>query len=59
MPTIKEILDAGATAAEGFVADSIAMDRAWKAGKLDEWMAKKLETQMKEFNGGSGTNPQA
>lgn len=60
MPTLTEILDAGSAACEKFVAESTAMDWAWKAGKLDEWMAQRLEAKMKEFNGSdSGANPQA
>lgn len=50
-PEIDALLEAGAAAAERFVAESIAIDEAWQAGKLGEWIDAKAEAEMKALNG--------
>lgn len=37
-PEIEAILTAGAELHERFVADSVAMDKAWRDGTYDEWL---------------------
>ena len=40
--TLASISEKGAAAHEQFVNDNIEIDRAWKDGRLDEWLKEKL-----------------
>ena len=40
---------------ERFVAESIAMDKAWMRGTLSEFLEKKLNDELAEFYGDDGT----
>ena len=59
VPDLESIAAGGAETHERFVADSVAMDRAWMAGKYDEWLAdyrKRTEEEFRdadEDNGGT------
>lgn len=51
-PEIDALLEAGATDAERFVQESIAIDQAYRDGKLHEWLDAKLAAEMKAIGDG-------
>lgn len=61
MTDLKTISESAIAAHEQCVRESIALDYAYQAGKLDEWLAKKYNQVMAaaygDSNNGAGTNP--
>ena len=45
---------AGVETQERFVADSIAMDKAWASGSYDIWLANYHKRSEEEFDGDDG-----
>lgn len=60
MPTLQEISEQAAMDAEKCVRDSMAVDYAWKTGRLDEWLDRKYAELIGEPNGnGNAGSPDA
>lgn len=61
MPTLEQISELAAEANEQMVREVIALDYAYKTGKLDDWMDRKYQQVMQAAYGDSGsdtgTNP--
>ena len=51
MPELEAILAAGAAAHERFVSDFRAMDKAWREGRLDEYVNDMIERAINEHSG--------
>jgi len=51
MSALQDLLNEGAAAAEQFAADNRDIDRAWRQGRLTEWLGEKIAD---DFNSNSG-----
>lgn len=49
-------MQAHVDAAHKALADCIALDKAWRQGKLQEWVTQNLEAERKAFYGDSGNS---
>lgn len=56
MPTLEQISEAAATASERIVQESMALDYAYQAGKLTEFVDRKYQQLTTELYGDSGSN---
>jgi hypothetical protein len=54
-PDLDELSQRAAAALEKHVTESIQIDKAWRGGKLSEWVAANLEAERKAFYGDGTT----